>query len=100
MLKRFAVKFIMSFIGWEPVLILLLQFLYKYLSSLQAKWELSTKMKMLVQMSDVIAMTFGTKWAKETKTPIDDDVVKNVHNLCVDIASDHGFELHVISKIG
>lgn len=92
-------KLILAFFSWEPVLKLLLQFAFSYLGDLFKKEELTTKQKMFVQDMDAINRTLGEKWAKETKSDIDDELVYQIKNLAENIAIRHNFQLHILGQV-
>ena len=94
-----VIKLILAFFSWEPILKLLLQFAFSYLGDIFDKAELSTKQKMFIQGMDAINRTLGEKWAKETRSGIDDELVYQIKNLAENIAIRHNFQLHILGEV-
>lgn len=92
-------KLALAFFSWEPILKLLLQFAFSYLTELLEKSELSLKQKMFVQDMDAINRTLGMRWAGETKSGVDDELVNNIISLCESVAITHNFHLHILGQI-
>lgn len=59
---------------------------------------LSPKQVMLIQLLDVVNKSFGKKWASETVTPIDDNIVELVGRLAIVVADKFGFKLYKIDN--
>ena len=89
----------MWFIGrfnWENVLIVVLQYAFKYLSNWLVEKELTRRAKMFVRLVYLLAKELGSEWAHDTSnTKIDDQLVKSVTTTCETIAEKFGFKLPV-----
>jgi hypothetical protein len=93
------IKLVLAFFSWEPVLKLLLQFAFSYLGKVLSAEHLSLKQKYFIQDVDAVNRTLGDKWAKETKSGIDDELVYQVKNLAETIATKHNFQLHILGQV-
>lgn len=92
-------KFIAKFLSWEEIAIILLKTAVAYLKVLLQTQTLTWQAKMFTQWIHVGAVTWGAKFANQTPTPIDNEIVEQIIDMATSLSVTHNFPLHKISPI-
>jgi len=92
-------KFIAKFISLEEIAIILLKAAVAYLKTLLQTKSLTWQAKMFTQWVHVGAATWGIKFANQSPSLMDNNIVEQLIDLATSLSVTHNFPLHKINPI-
>lgn len=94
-MSKILLKIAMFLSTWDSLLELLLKFALDYLADI-VKDKITGQGKDAVKVFYVLSKTLGARWARDTKSTVDDTLVNQVNLKCEEIANEAGFRLPTI----
>ena len=92
-------KFVAKTFNWESIAKVLFWALAEILDMFIAGEELTAKEKKAVQLTYAFGKIFGETWIEETDNTLDDEMLDNILEKCLDTAQEGNFQLPTVPEI-